>query len=87
MMQKQQQYEENTTRLYPTNRSQNIFKNNQGIISKTSSYLNKTAWAQNIASFDKTNTNKNLLERYHPYTMKIALITKILEKKQYHPKS
>ena len=40
---KQQQYEENTTRLYPTNRPQNKFKNNQGIISKTSSYLNKTA--------------------------------------------
>jgi hypothetical protein len=43
MMQKQHQYEENTTRLYPTNRPQNKFKNNQGIIGKTSSYLNKTA--------------------------------------------
>ncbi len=35
---KQQQYEENTTRLYPTNRPQYKFKNNQGIISETSSY-------------------------------------------------
>jgi hypothetical protein len=43
MMQKQQQYEENTTRLYPTNRPQTKFKTNQGIIIKISSYLNKTA--------------------------------------------
>jgi hypothetical protein len=41
---KQQQNEKkNTTRLYPTKRPQNKFKNNQGIISETSSYLNKTA--------------------------------------------
>jgi hypothetical protein len=43
MKQKQQQYKENTTRLYPTNRPQNKFKKYQGMIIKISSYLNKTA--------------------------------------------
>ncbi len=42
-MKKQQQYEENTTRIYPKIDLQNKFKKNQGIIIKISNYLNKTA--------------------------------------------
>jgi hypothetical protein len=40
----------------------NKFKKNQGIIIKISSYLNKSAYAQNITTFDKTkcNTEQNL---------------------------
>jgi hypothetical protein len=83
MMPKQPHYKENTTRLYPTNRPQNKFKKNQGIIIKISSYLNKTAYAQNITTFDKTKCNteqKAFRTLNHPYTMKIALIKRNLRK-------
>jgi hypothetical protein len=43
MMQKQQQYEENTTRLDPRKRPQNKFRKNQGRIIKSLNYFNKTA--------------------------------------------
>jgi hypothetical protein len=87
IMQKQPRYKENTTRLYPTNRPQNKFKKYQGIIIKISSYLNKTAKAQNITTFDKTKCipNKTFRTLNHPYTMKIALIKRNLRKNSTTP--
>ncbi len=58
----------------------NIQKKNKAEALKISSYLNKTAYAQNIASFSKTNTNKKPFRTLnHRYRMKIALIKRKLK--------
>ncbi len=69
----------------PQPRTTITFRKNQGRSFKISSYLNKTAYAQNIASFSKTNTNKKPFRTLnHHYRMKIALIKTKLKTKPSH---
>jgi hypothetical protein len=48
----------NTIHLYPSHEPQQNTEETKAEALKISSYVNKTANAQNIASFSKTNTNK-----------------------------